>query len=78
MMKVERIERELRQLRKEREEVKETWIKATDVMKFTGWDRERMRRARINGQVKQKKEDNKIWYLFESIPQQFIKKTEQA
>jgi flagellar motility protein MotE (MotC chaperone) len=53
-------------------EKKETWLKARDIMEVTGWDKEGMRRARVNGFVKQRKK-NGIFYLLESIPEKFRK-----
>jgi hypothetical protein len=54
------------------QEKKETWLKARDIMEVTGWDKEGMRRARVNGFVKQRKK-NGIFYLLESIPEKFRK-----
>lgn len=51
---------------------KQTWIKAGEVMKLTNWDRDRLRRARERGEVEVKKEGG-IFYLYESIPQIFLK-----
>lgn len=44
----------------------ETWIKVSDVVRLTGWDKERLRRARLNGEIKFK-DDNGRFYLLESI-----------
>lgn len=57
------------------EQKKETWIKGHDVMQITVWsDREKLRRAKNNGYVEQKKDKKMgIVYKLESIPQYFFK-----
>lgn len=56
---------------------KETLVKASVIMQLTGWDREKLRRSRINGYVKQIKE-NGIWYVLESLNPVFIKNDKAA
>lgn len=57
-------------------ERKATKLKATVIMKVTEWDtKEKLRRARVNGYVKQIKDSKGIWYLYESINPIFLKKT---
>lgn len=51
---------------------KKTWVKVATIMEVTGWDREEMRRMRVNKVIKWKRDDG-IWYLLESIPAHFIK-----
>jgi hypothetical protein len=50
----------------------ETWCMARDIMKATGWNKERLRRARVNGEVRftNKKNGNGQMvrrYLLESV-----------
>jgi hypothetical protein len=54
-------------------EKKETWVKSTEIIKLTGWDKERMRQARENGYVKVKRDKKGIFYSLESLPEIFIK-----
>jgi hypothetical protein len=55
---------------------KETWVKVGWVKTVTGWDKEKLRKAREQGIVKFRKSKNGIEYLLESIPAIFIKKNE--
>jgi hypothetical protein len=48
------------------------WIKASDVRKLTGWDKNKMHKARQLGWVKVKR-DGGIFYDLKSIPQEFLK-----
>jgi hypothetical protein len=43
------------------------WVKVSVIRDLTGWDRERMRRARNNGEVEFKKDGNKFLYNPDSI-----------
>lgn len=54
------------------EKKRTTWIKASDVVKLTKWDKNKMRTARECGTIVYKKEDGHFLYSLESIPQVFI------
>ena len=66
--RLERIERHLNV------KPKSTWVKISIIQDLTGWDKEGMRKARINGLVKQRRGSNGIEYLLESINPIFLKK----
>ncbi|MHA4844468.1 hypothetical protein ACX0G7_09900 [Flavitalea antarctica] len=51
---------------------KETWVSVGWIHDLTGWDNQRMRRARDQGIIKWKKDGTHFLYLLESIPPQFI------
>lgn len=53
---------------------KQTLVKASVITELTKWSYEEMRRAKINGYVKQKKTDKGIFYVLESLNPVFIKK----
>lgn len=55
-------------------EPKVTWVRASVITELTGWNNEKMRKARENGYVKFKKEGG-YWYNLGSLNQVFIKKT---
>jgi hypothetical protein len=51
------------------------WVKVSVIKQATGWDNERLRRARLNKEVVTKKDNNGIWYDLSSInPIHFINK----
>lgn len=50
------------------------WVKSTVITEMTGWDNERMRRARNRGEVVWKKDDKGFWYSPESINPIHLKK----
>lgn len=60
--RVAKLEAEITRLRGKQE----TWIKVSDVVRLTGWNKDRLRRARVNGEIKFK-DDNGRCYLYESI-----------
>lgn len=72
--KLNRIEQLLIDLSQKKKNTK-TWVKATEVMKFTGWDKGYMKKAREYGFVEWKK-DKKLGflYLLESIHPLLIRK----
>lgn len=72
LKKLDRLERLVGMLVKE--EIKPQWVKASTIISLTGWDRNRMERARKNGDIEFKKQ-NGIWYNAKSIPQVFLKKS---
>lgn len=51
----------------------ESWAKVGFVYELTGWDREKMRRAREQGLIRYKDTDQGRVYDLNSIPLQFIK-----
>lgn len=53
------------------ENKKVKWVKVGAVKKLTGWNKEELRSARVNGYVKTKKE-NGLWYDLSSIDSRFI------
>jgi len=68
-----RIERKLSGLLQTQKQLH--WAKVGFVEELTGWDRDKMRRARDQGLVKWKDDPIKgRLYLLESIPQLFIKR----
>lgn len=71
LKKLDRLERLVGMLVKE--EIKAQWVKASTVISLTGWDRNRMERARKNGDIEFKKQ-NGIWYNVKSIPPVYLKK----
>lgn len=68
--RLDRMERLLKALVKE--STRKTWVKAADVFRITGWDKEKLRRMRAHGVIKWKK-DNGFFYELESIPKIFIR-----
>ncbi len=50
---------------------KELWVKATEVMQKTGWDKTKMKKARRCKWVKFKIVDNGYWYDIYSIDSHF-------
>lgn len=57
------------------EKKERTWVKASTIVKMTGWNKEQMRRMRDNGVVKFKHDKTGFWYDPASIPAIFIKQT---
>ena len=62
---------------------KEVWVKASDVQRLTGWNKEQLRRHRDQGtivcrrlKVSDKGGRSIVEYLLSSIPEQFINKPE--
>lgn len=51
---------------------KETWVKVGIIRQLTGWDKEKMRNARLFGTVVFKKEGGVFFYLVESVAPQLI------
>lgn len=68
LKRLERIERQLNV------KPRRTWVKVAVIQEVTKWDKEGLRRARINGLVEQRKGTNGIEYLLESIHPMFVKK----
>jgi hypothetical protein len=55
---------------------KAIWIKAKEVKDITGWDKEKMRKARTLGWIEwEKNEKLGFIYNLQSIPQEFRKQT---
>jgi hypothetical protein len=55
---------------------KGTWIKAKEVKDITGWNKEKMRKARLLGWIEwEKNEQLGFIYNLHSIPKELIKKT---
>ncbi len=74
---MERLEKKIDSLSKKVDRLtekkpKRTLVKATEIVRLTGWNREEMRRARENGFVKQVRQGNKIFYTLESLNPTFI------
>lgn len=53
---------------------KQTWVKVSAITEITGWNNEKMRRARENKMVQYRKAEKGFEYLIESIPEIFITK----
>jgi hypothetical protein len=49
------------------------WVKVSHITKITGWNKEQMRRMRLNGIVKFKKTQSGIWYDLDSMHPTFLK-----
>lgn len=54
----------------------EHWVRVSTIVKLTGWNKERLRRARNEGTVTYKRENGSFLYLLESVPQILILKHE--
>lgn len=67
---LDRIERKLSIILGEQK--KKSWVKAGDVMKVTGWDKEKLRQMRVNGLIEYKN-DGGFFYNPDSIHQMFLK-----
>ena len=52
---------------------KETWVKVGLIREATGWDAAELRAKRESGAIKMKRKNGEIFYLFESIPEYFLK-----
>lgn len=50
-----------------KENYNEQWVKASQIIRLTGWNKDRMRRARIRGEIKYKKVGNSFWYDYNSL-----------
>jgi hypothetical protein len=75
--RLDRIERLLRDTLKKESKQPETWVNGAWVTSITGWTKEQMRSARMQGIVKfQRSQTQTYKYLLESIPQQFIKQAQ--
>lgn len=74
LKKLDRLERLVGMLVKE--DIKPQWVKASTVISLTGWDRNRMERARKNGDIEFKKQ-NGIWYNLKTLPTIFLKTEKQ-
>lgn len=57
---------------------KPKWVKASDIKDLTGWDTNKMRRARINEVVIFKIINGERVYDLNSLPDQFIKSINHA
>lgn len=66
--RLERLERQVAEMKR-----KPKWTKVTEIARLTGWDRERMRRARQNGEVNFKKKGSSFFYDLDSIHPLLIK-----
>lgn len=71
--RLDRIERKLSMLMQEKK--KETWVKAPVITGMTGWDGNKMRRARENGYIKFKKDNGCFFYDVESLHSVHIKQS---
>jgi hypothetical protein len=69
-LQLERIEKAM----KGSEKKKESWVKVSTVTRITGWNKEQLRQARVNGILERKKEKDGFWYKLESIPEVYLKK----
>lgn len=58
-----------------KEERRETWVRVGTIRELTPWtDKRKLEKARREGLLKQRRSENGIEYLLESIPEIFIKK----
>jgi hypothetical protein len=79
MISIEEIGTRLLRAEKEIERLKRTaskpskWVKVGAIQEVTGWNKERLRRARVNGEVEMRRRDGEIWYNISSIHPVMIK-----
>lgn len=52
------------------------WVKSAQIMKLTGWNREKMRQMRDNDIIKYKHDATGFWYDLNSIPSALIRQPE--
>jgi hypothetical protein len=53
---------------------RQTWVRVSVITEVTGWDKAKLRKARLNNLVLTRKTvDNRIEYLLESINPMFLK-----
>jgi len=64
------------QSRQSQQIIKPRWLPASWIMEATGWDKEKMRRARAQGVVDFKKVDGSYLYNLYSIHPALLKKPE--
>ena len=69
---LDRIERKLSVILGEQK--KKSWVKAGDVMRVTGWNKEKLRQMRVNGLIEFKNDDG-FFYNPDSIHKMFLKAT---
>jgi hypothetical protein len=69
--RIAKLELEIKFLRSNARKTR-TWVKVSEVVRLTGWDKEEMRRARENGYIEFRTK-NGFEYLVESIHPMFIK-----
>ena len=70
MKRLDRIDKKITFLLTKQMKETQTWVKAPVITKLTGWNIQQMRAARKNNYVKFKKE-NGMWYLLESLNENF-------
>lgn len=81
IQRLDKIEKKLRQLVEAQPRVRKTWVPASVITELTGWDKEKMRWARVNGLIefknqkadRESKQKNYRYHL-ESLNPIFIKK----
>jgi hypothetical protein len=73
MNQLDRIERKLDLLLSEKR--KKKLVKATVITELTGWDANRMRKARRNNDLHWEKKDGSIVYDLNSLDKKFLKQS---
>lgn len=76
MSDLARIERKINQIIKLLEQKqKPMWVKASVITGLTGWTKDKMNKARENGYIDWKKdEETGFWYDLHSLSEKFIKR----
>ncbi len=69
---IKKLQSDLRRLKKEVAPT-HTLVKASVIMKLTGWNKDQMYLNRKRGVIKFEKKGRVIDYILESVPQQLIK-----
>ena len=67
--RVQKLEREFAEMKR-----RPKWTKVGTIQELTGWNRERLRRARVNGEIIMKKKNGKIFYDLNSLNPLLVKK----
>lgn len=75
LTKLDRLTTELSRLRQEKKQ-DERWVSAFWIQQLTGWDFRMLDKARKQGLIKYRKNNNNgVEYLLSSVPEEFKKKT---
>lgn len=74
LTRLDKAEKEIAALKKEKSRQRHSWTKVGTITKITGWDKERLRRARNNNEIRFKKVGSEIFYDLNSLNQLLVKK----
>ncbi len=56
----------------------QTWVKVGWIKQLTGWNKEQLRRARMEGLITMERRADGIYYCLESLNEKFIKNNSHA